>query len=116
MNSTSGKIERPLERIIQQITNKLIEHYQPEQIVLFGSLASGTPHADSDIDLLIVKQTEAFPLARRVHVRQLVSDPQRRIPFSPLVLTPAELEKRLALGDPFYQEIIMQGKVLYARN
>lgn len=101
---------------LQKIVHQLIGSYQPEQIVLFGSLAYGIPHADSDIDLLIIKETDDFPLARRVHVRRLVTDPERRIPFSPLVLTPQELSQRLAIGDPFYQTIIHQGKVLYARN
>jgi len=49
-------------------------------------------------------------------VRQLVSDPQRRVPFSPLVLTPDELTHRLALGDPFYREILHRGKVLHGQK
>ena len=48
--------------------------------------------------------------------RLALTDPQRRIPFSPLVLTPAELEQRLALGDAFYQEIVRRGRVLYAHS
>jgi hypothetical protein len=38
----------------------------------------------------------------------------RTVASSPLVLTPHELAQRLALGDPFYQEILQRGKVLYA--
>jgi hypothetical protein len=49
-------------------------------------------------------------------VHQLVADPERRVPFSPLVLTPQELAHRLTSGDPFYLEIMRRGKVLYARN
>jgi predicted nucleotidyltransferase len=105
-----------IQHTIQQMVQRLIASYQPQRIILFGSLAYGDPDEDSDIDLLIVKETPETPLERRVHVRQLVADPERRIPFSPLVLTPDELERRLALGDPFYQEILRQGKVLYARN
>jgi predicted nucleotidyltransferase len=106
------QIQLALERIVQ----RLIEHYHPQQIILFGSLAYGNPNEDSDIDLLIIKDTTETPLERRVRVRRLVSDPERRIPFSPLVLTPAELQTRLALGDPFYREILGQGKVLYEWN
>ena len=102
-----------IQATIQQIVRPLVEHYQPQQIMLFGSLASGSPHEDSDIDLLIIKETAETPLARRVQVRRLVSDSARRIPFSPLVLTPDELDIRLALGDPFYQEILRRGEILY---
>ena len=79
-------------------------------------MAYGEPNDDSDIDLLVVKETTESPLERRLHVRRLVADPRRRIPFSPLVLTPDELSRRLAAGDVFYQEIMRRGKVLYARS
>ncbi len=105
-----------LQQALQQLTTRLIELYRPQQIVLFGSLAYGEPSADSDIDLLIIKETDEPPLERRVHVRRLVVDPKRRIPFSPLVLTPSELAQRLAIGDQFYRQILQQGKVLYVRN
>ena len=104
------------QQTLQHIVRRLVESYQPQRIILFGSLAYGEPDQDSDIDLLVVKDTTESPLERRVRVRQLVTDPQRRIPFSPLVLTPAELEQRLALGDAFYQEIVRRGRVLYAHN
>ena len=102
-----------VQRTIQKVLRRLVQGYQPQQIILFGSLAYGNPDPDSDIDLLIIKDTDETPLERRVRVRQLVSDPERRIPFSSLVLTPGELAHRLALGDPFYQEITTRGKVLY---
>jgi len=99
--------------IIQKIVRCLVKGYQPQRVILFGSLAGGNPDEDSDIDLLIVKDTDETPLARRVRVRKLVSDPNRRVPLSPLVLTPGELAHRLDLGDPFYREIISRGEVLY---
>ncbi len=99
-----------------QIVEVLVNKYQPDQIILFGSLAYGTPDEDSDIDLFIVKETDESPIKRRVHVRQLVADPQRRIPLSPLVLTSGELASRIALDDPFYKTILERGKVLYERE
>jgi predicted nucleotidyltransferase len=105
---------KEIQDTLQKIVQSLIEAYRPQQIVLFGSLACGAPDEDSDIDLLIIKETDESPLARRVRVRQLVADPERRVPFSPLVLTPEELAHRLTLGDPFYLEIMRRGKVLYA--
>ena len=103
-------------RTIERITQRLIKSYQPQRIILFGSMAYGVPSEDSDIDLLVVKETTEPPLERRLYVRRLVADPARRIPFSPLVLTPDELARRLAVGDTFYEEIMRRGKVLYARS
>ncbi len=99
--------------ILRRMVKKIVQYYQPKQVILFGSLAYGHPNEHSDIDLLIIKETDEAPLERRVHVRRLVADPDRPIPFSPLVLTPTELTQRLKLGDPFYQEILAHGKVLY---
>jgi uncharacterized protein len=36
------------------IVAELVCRYRPERVVLFGSYAYGSPHEDSDIDLLIV--------------------------------------------------------------
>ncbi|MCL4868902.1 MAG: nucleotidyltransferase domain-containing protein [Anaerolineae bacterium] len=105
-----------MNQALAEIVACLIERYQPQRIILYGSLAYGTPHHDSDIDLLIIKETPETPVARRIAVRQLVQPQPYQVPFSPLVLTPAELNKRLAMGDPFYQAIVQQGRVLYANN
>lgn len=112
----STNAAQPIATTIQEIVTHLVADYEPMQIILFGSFARGEAHRDSDIDLLIVKETNESPLERRVHVRRLVFQPERRIPFSPLVLTPTELNQRLTMGDPFYREIMQQGKVLYART
>lgn len=103
-------------KIIDMMVRRLVDEYQPEQIILFGSMAYGEPDEDSDIDLLIIKETPEPPLERRLRVRQLLFDLQDRIPLSSLVLTPPEIRRRLAMGDPFYEEIVSQGEVLYARN
>lgn len=101
--------------LLNRIVEVLQERYQPEQIILFGSYAYGEPTAESDIDLLIVKDTDK-PFHRRwVEVCQLVADLRRGFAFSPFVVTPKELEERLELGDPFFREILAKGKVLYAR-
>ncbi|MBC7227144.1 MAG: nucleotidyltransferase domain-containing protein [Thermoflexales bacterium] len=115
-NVTAKGQDSALSRVIGQIVRRIVEGYHPQKIVLFGSLAWGEPDEDSDIDLLIIKETEESPLERRVRVRRLVSDIRRWIPFSPLVLTPEELAHRLSIGDPFYQEIIRRGLVLYERK
>lgn len=118
MTQEVSSVERPpsIQDVIQTIVARLIADYQPEKIILFGSFAYGAPDIDSDIDLLIIKSTTESPLERRIRVREIVADPERRIPFSPLVLTPEELARRLQLGDTFYQEILAQGKTLYVRN
>ncbi len=115
-NTEQTNFLQTMNQALAEIVTCLIEEYQPQQIILYGSLAYGTPHRDSDIDLLIVKETDEAPIDRRIKVSRLVTNSKRRIPFSPLVLTPRELDYRLAIGDQFYQEILHRGRVLYERN
>ncbi len=101
-------------KVIQEIVRKLVAEYAPQKIVLFGSYARGTPRPDSDIDLLIIKETSERFIDRWVTVRRLLSDPQRAIPLETLILTPQELARRLEVGDQFIAEILEEGEVLYA--
>jgi predicted nucleotidyltransferase len=103
-----------IKAVLDRIINTLATEYKPRQVILYGSQIRGTPSQVSDIDLLIVKDSQASPYQRAVQVRRLLRDPQRRIPVDLLVITPAELEERLHRGDQFLQMIISQGKVLYA--
>ncbi len=99
---------------IEEITRRLVTGYSPKTIILFGSFAYGSPDADSDIDLLIVKETDETFLKRMTHVRGLASGAHPSIPFEPLVLTPSEVQERLDAGDQFIAEIVERGEVLYA--
>ena len=46
------------EELIRRIVDRVVAEYAPRQVILFGSYAHGTPDRDSDIDLLIVKETK----------------------------------------------------------
>ena len=39
---------------IRRFARQVAERFQPEMIILFGSHAYGTPHADSDVDILVI--------------------------------------------------------------
>jgi len=99
---------------LDKIVKQVVTAYQPEKIILFGSYAYGNSSADSDLDLLIIKKTAERFIDRWTNVRKIVSDPEISIPFEPLILTPRELEERLARGDQFIEEIMTKGVVLYA--
>ena len=100
---------------IQKILDKLVTGYAPQKVILYGSYAYGKPDRDSDIDLLIIKKTTERFIDRWVTVQQILTGTHPSIPVETLVLTPQEMEKRLAIGDQFVEEIINKGEVLYAR-
>jgi len=93
--------------------DKLIAGYAPRRVLLFGSYAYGKPDRHSDLDLLIVKETDKSPFQRRVEVGRIVQDRNRYTPIQPLVITPRELDERIRSGDPFLTEIVEKGEIVY---
>jgi predicted nucleotidyltransferase len=101
-------------KIVQSILEKLIAEYAPQKVILFGSYVYGSPGPDSDIDLLIIKETTDRFIDRWVTVQGILSGTHRSLPVETIVLTPAEIENRLAVGDQFIAEILEKGHTLYA--
>ena len=105
--------DRKVKKMILEIAEKIKRDYKPEKIILYGSYARGKPDRDSDIDMLIIKETRERLIDRMVAVSRIVSDPDMLIPFEPIVLTPGELSERLNIGDQFIKEILEKGETLY---
>ncbi len=95
-----------------RIADRLRSDYAAEQIILFGSVARGEATEHSDLDLLVIAASDERQLDRRLAVRRLVRDLTSGIAFSPIVLTPVELQHRLSLGDQFIAEIVAMGRRL----
>jgi predicted nucleotidyltransferase len=102
-----------VKNILSEIVEKLKREYKPLKIILFGSYAYGNPEEDSDLDILILKNTDKRRVDRFVLVKKIIYNPNCKIPISPLVYTPNELDRRLRIGDDFINEILKKGVVLY---
>ncbi|HET7479184.1 MAG TPA: nucleotidyltransferase domain-containing protein [Rubrobacteraceae bacterium] len=50
---------RDLRADLDWLVRRIRDGYEPEKIILFGFLALGEIHAWSDIDLIVVKDTDA---------------------------------------------------------
>ncbi len=98
-------------RVIRRYARAVAERFRPEKIILFGSYAYGTPHEDSDVDLLVIMPARNLNLA--VQIRWELPAP---FPMDLLVRTPAYLQLRLEEGDWFLREIVSKGKVLYEKD
>jgi len=97
---------------IQNIKDQIVASYSPQKIILYGSFAYGKPHKDSDVDLLIIKETKEPKTKRHLRVDRMLLN--RVLPLDILVYTPQEIKRRLSLGDFFINDILKRGKVLYA--
>lgn len=81
----------------------------PQKIILFGSYAYGKPTKDSDLDLLVVVDTDKSFHERIQQLRLLL--PKDR-PIDLIVLTPKEYKNAKAV-NPLVAEIDSKGKILY---
>lgn len=97
---------------INKIARKIQKEYQPEKIILFGSYAYGAPTKDSDIDLLIIKESPEKRVDRFCEVRKIIRD-IKGVSVQPIIFTKGEINKRLKMGDDFIKKILNEGKVLY---
>lgn len=102
-----------IRKIIVEVLDRILKGYKPKKVILFGSYACGEPTEDSDIDLLIIKNTDKRPIDRWIEVKRLLRDNSRTLPVSPLVYTEKEIEERLAIKDFFIEEIFEKGDILY---
>lgn len=105
--------EATIRVVINKVVDTLIKEYQPKKIILFGSYAYGSPTSDSDLDLLIIKDTDKRPIDRWMEVKRLLRNTARSLPISPLVYTERELAERLIMKDFFIAEVLEKGEVLY---
>ena len=98
-------------RVIRDFARRVAERFDPDRIILFGSHAYGTPHADSDVDILVVmparnQGSQAYKIALAIPAP---------FPMDLIVRTPDTLKWRLEEGDSFLREIMAKGKVLYEK-
>ena len=101
--------------LLAEMTRRLVAEFQPEQIILFGSHAWGTPNEDSDIDLLvIVSQSDEKPVQRAVRAQHCMD--RLRVPVDILVKTRTEVERYRHVRASLERKMLEQGRVLYGRG
>lgn len=107
--------DKPVTETLPRVVKRIVQTLKPQKIVLFGSYAYGTPTPDSDIDLLVIMETdERSPIKRAMPVMRLIVP--RPFDTDVLVRTPAEVEASRESGSPLIKEILAKGKTLYERR
>ncbi|NJN95770.1 MAG: nucleotidyltransferase domain-containing protein [Anaerolineales bacterium] len=90
--------ERVSPEAIQAVVKQIAQTFDPEKIILFGSYAYGRPKPGSDVDLLVVMETDA-PKQKQYEIAFSLKAP---FSFDLMVWTPQEIAERIPLGDFFY--------------
>ena len=95
---------------IKKIAALIKANFNVQKIILFGSYAYGTPTKDSDLDLMVVMQTDMWPPDQAAEIRyKLFKIKGSSGPMDLLVRTPEFLEKRLKIDDTFIRTIVERG-------
>jgi predicted nucleotidyltransferase len=86
---------------------------RPFKIVLFGSRARGDPHPYSDLDLLVVEESDLprFRRSPRYYLALAGLFPAKDI----VVWTPAEIARWAQVPNHFVTTALREGKCLYER-
>lgn len=99
---------------INEIISKIALHFDPDKIILFGSYASGNTTNDSDLDLLIIQETELPRHKRSFDIQKSLKGSM--IPMDILVYTIKEFEEERNQKNSFLHSLIQNSEILYERN
>ena len=109
---TTQKTNQTLDFVVKTLVRA--HPLELERIVLFGSHATGHSQWDSDLDVLVVCQTDLSPLERALETRRLLAGID--CPLDIVVYTPAELDYWKEAPSSFASHILAEGTTLYERN
>jgi predicted nucleotidyltransferase len=98
---------------IRRFARQIGERFHPDKIILFGSYAYGTPHNESDVDLLVMMPANDV-VAQAIRITGAF---ERQFSHSIIVRTARQVQRGLKQNNWFLREVMAKGKVLYdARN
>jgi len=98
---------------LARFVERVVEKFKPHKIVLFGSFARRNVHQLSDVDVLIVVDTDLEFLQRAGEFKALWDGPRQ---LQPWVYTPQECSQMLARGNAFLETALREGTVLFEKT
>ena len=99
------------ESVLDKIVRRIVEHYRPEKVILFGSRARGEADSKSDIDLAVIAETKKRFVERLRESVDVVPEGDVDI----LIYTPREAAEMIEKKNRFMERIISEGKVVYEK-
>jgi predicted nucleotidyltransferase len=96
---------------IENVAKKIGQEIDAEAVILFGSYARNQPGKHSDVDLLVIAESN-LPRHKRSRKLHLMFKPYP-FPMDILVYTPKEVEKESEFELSFISTVLREGKKLY---
>lgn len=99
---------------VEDCVHKIVELFNPEKIILFGSFARGEGKRSSTMDLIIVTKTKLTFFER---IKETLLCCKGGVPaIEPLIYTPKEFNLLLSQGEGFLEDAIEEGVVLFEKK
>lgn len=105
---------KTIEQAIQMMVERLVDRFDPDQIILFGSQARDTASLSSDVDLLVIMPFSGSKRAKQLEMRVALHD--ITVPKDIILATPDEVTRRRDIVGTIIRPALREGKVLYARS
>ncbi|KXG77373.1 hypothetical protein AN619_04990 [Thermotalea metallivorans] len=102
--------KKELSEELERIKNVLINEYKADKIILFGSMATGNIHEWSDLDIIVVKDTDEAFIKRLKNIGLLVKS---KVACDLIVYTNGEIEAMKKEKRSFILKVLEEGKVIY---
>ncbi len=96
---------------IDQLKERIAQTMHPEKIYLFGSYAHGKATDESDVDLVVVMDSELTPHQRNVAVKRLF--PLRSFSLDAFVYTPQEFARYRDIPGTIVYDAAHNGRLLH---
>ena len=100
---------------IQAIAQLIVERFNPEQIILFGSHARGEVGEHSDVDLLVVLRADVGQVQRGNPIRRAIAE-HFVLPVDVIIRSPEVLAAQRNDPYSFIHKVLQEGEVLYERR
>jgi len=95
-----------IERIVE-----CLKKYEPEKIILFGSYIRGEADELSDLDFVVIKKTKKRFIRRLIEAAKLIDNNLGKVDI--FVYTPEEFKRMVEDENPFIEQVLKEGKVVY---
>ncbi|WP_372950453.1 nucleotidyltransferase domain-containing protein [Mariniphaga sp.] len=96
---------------ISNIVAKIASKIHPDRIYLVGSYATGHANEDSDIDLLIIKNTTEPKYKRSIEIQRILKG--SKLPVDIVVYTNDEFENEKLKKYSFVNSAIQDAQLMY---